>query len=231
MGATIGQVLPIAVGVALSPLAIVAVVLMLVTARGRVNGPAFAVGWLVGLAVVGVIVLSIASGVGATDHGKPAAWVSALKLGLGVLLLLVGLGQWQGRLREGEEVPTPKWMGALETFTPVKAFGAGGLLSGVSPKNLLLAIAGASTIAQTRMSAGQQAIVYAIFMVIATIGVGAPVVLYFALGSRSRQLLDHLKRWMTQNNAAILAVLLLVLGVKLVGDAISGFTAASAVTG
>ena len=137
---------------------------------------------------------------------------------------LFGFRQWQGRSQEGEEVPTPKWMGALETFTPVKAFGAGGLMSGVNPKNLLLTIAGASTIAQTGISAGQQAIVYAIFMVIATIGVGAPVVLYFALGSRSRQLLDRLKRWMAQNNAAILAVLFLVFGVKLVGDAISGFS-------
>src|SRR5215510_5555384 len=149
MGAAIGQVLPTAVGVALSPLPIVAVVLMLVSARGRANGPAFVVGWLIGLALVGAIVLSIASAVGATDHGKPAAWVSALKLALGVLLLLLGLRQWQGRRQEGDEVPTPKWMGALETFTPVKAFGAGGLLSGVNPKNLFLVIAGASTIAQT----------------------------------------------------------------------------------
>ena len=139
MGAAIGQVLPTAVGVALSPLPIVAVVLMLVSARGRANGPAFVVGWLVGLAIVGAIVLSIASAVGATDHSKPAAWVSALKLALGVLLLLLGLRQWRGRPQDGEEVPAPKWMGALETFTPVKAFGAGGLLSGVNPKNLLAA--------------------------------------------------------------------------------------------
>jgi len=178
---------------------------------------------VVGLAIVGAIVLLIASAAGARDHGEPAAWVSALKLALGVLLLLLGLRQWQGRPQEGEEVPTPKWMGALETFTPVKAFGAGGLLSG-NPKDLLLVIAGASTIAQTGIAAGQQAIVYAIFVVIATIGVGTPVVLYFALGSRSRQLLDRLRRWMAQNNAAILAVLFLVFGVKLVGDAISGFS-------
>lgn len=225
MGGAIGQVLPTAVGVALSPLPIVAVVLMLVTARGRVNALAFVVGWLVGLAIVGAIVLSIASGVGATDRGKPAAWVSVLKLALGVLLLLVGLRQWRGRPREDDEAPTPNWMGALETFTPVKAFGAGGLLSGVNPKNLLLTIAAASAIAQAGISAGQQAIVYAIFGVMATIGVGTPVALYFALGSRASQVLDHLKTWMIQNNAAILAVLFVVFGVKLVGDAIGGLSA------
>ena len=44
------------------------------------------------------------------------------------------------------------------------------------------------------------------------------------MGSRSRDLLDHLKGWMAHNNAVIMAVLLLVIGVKLIGDAISGFS-------
>jgi len=224
MGGAIGQVLPTAIGVALSPLPIVAVVLLLVTAGGRANGLGFVVGWFVGLSIVGAIVLSIAGGLGATDHGKPAGWISALKLALGVLLLVAGLRLWRRRPAPGDDAPTPGWMGALEGFTPVKALGAGGLLSGANPKNLLLAIAAASAIAQTGIPAGQQAIVYAIFVVIATIGVGTPVVLYFALGSRSQQVLDRLKTWMVQNNTAILAVLFLVFGVKLIGDAISGFS-------
>ena len=225
MGGAIGQVLPTAVGVAVSPLPIVAVVLMLATPRGPANGPAFVAGWLIGLAIVGAIMLSIASGVGATDRGRPATWVSALKLALGVLLLLAGVRQWRGRPREGDEAPMPKWMGALETFTPLKAFGAGGLLAAANPKNVLLAIAAASAIAQTGIPAGQQAIVYAIFGVIATIGVGAPVAVYFVLGRRSALVLDHLKTWMVHNNTAIIAVLFLVFGVKLIGDAIGDFSA------
>ena len=53
MGEAIGQSLPLAVGVALSPVPIIAVVLMLTTPRARVNGPAFVLGWLVGLGIVG----------------------------------------------------------------------------------------------------------------------------------------------------------------------------------
>jgi hypothetical protein len=41
MGEAIGQLLPFAVGVAVSPMPIVAVVLMLVTPRAWSNGPAF----------------------------------------------------------------------------------------------------------------------------------------------------------------------------------------------
>ncbi len=225
MGQAIGQVLPTAVGVAVSPLPIVAVVLMLVTPQGRVNGPAFVVGWWAGLAVVGVLVLSLSSGAGATGDGAPATWVSWLKLILGVLMLLVAARQWRGRPAGDEEPATPKWMGALEGFTPVKAIGAGMFLSGLNPKNLLLAVAGAAAIAGTGLSAGDEAVAWIVFIVIASIGVATPVVIAFAMGDRSRALLDRLKIWMARENAVIMAVLLLVIGVKLIGDAISGFSA------
>jgi threonine/homoserine/homoserine lactone efflux protein len=70
----IGQMLPSAVGVAVSPLPIVAVVLMLVSRRGRANGAAFVLGWVLGLAIVGAIVLSVSGGAEASEGGEPATW-------------------------------------------------------------------------------------------------------------------------------------------------------------
>ena len=67
MGEAVGQVLSFGVGVALSPVPIIAVVLMLATPRGRVNGPVFLAGWVVGLAFVGAVVLLAASGGGASE--------------------------------------------------------------------------------------------------------------------------------------------------------------------
>ena len=69
-GKAIGQVLSFGVGVALSPLPIIAVVLMLATPKGRTNGPAFLTGWVLGIAVLGTIVLLIASGASASEHGS-----------------------------------------------------------------------------------------------------------------------------------------------------------------
>jgi threonine/homoserine/homoserine lactone efflux protein len=96
-GDAIGQVLSFAIGVAISPIPIIAVVLMLATPRGRANGPAFIAGWLVGLSVVGTLVLLGSSGADATTDSAPATWTEWLKIGLGVLLLLVALKQWRGR--------------------------------------------------------------------------------------------------------------------------------------
>jgi threonine/homoserine/homoserine lactone efflux protein len=224
MGQAIGQVLPFALGVAISPVPIIAVVLMLVTPRARSNGPAFVVGWLLGLSIVGTIVLLVAPD-GTSDSGGPATWVSTLKLVLGVLLLLLALKQWHSRPHEGEQAPTPKWMGAIDGFTAPKALGAGAVLSGANPKNLLLTLGAAAAIVQTGISGGEQAAAYAVFAVLATIGVAVPVVIYFALGDRAGALLEGLKTWLAKNNAVIMAVLLLVIGVKLIGDAISGFSA------
>jgi threonine/homoserine/homoserine lactone efflux protein len=221
MNEAIGQMLPTAVGVAISPLPIVAVVLMLVTPRGKVNGIAFVLGWILGLAIVGAIVLAVASGASASDDGEPATWASILKLVLGLLAVLLGVKQYRGRPRGDEVPPPPKWMQALDEFTPVKAAGAGVLLSGVNPKNLLLSVAGAVAIAQTGIDAGEQAIAYAVFVLVASIGVALPVVVAVALGERSRHMLDELKDWLAKNNGVIMAVLLVVIGSKLTGDAIS----------
>jgi threonine/homoserine/homoserine lactone efflux protein len=224
MGEAIGQTLALAVGVALSPVPIIAVILMLVTPRARVNGPAFVVGWLVGLALVGTVVLAVAGPTDASDEGEPASWVSILKLLLGALLVLVALRQWRGRPHEGQEAPTPKWMGAVDDFTPPKALGAGAVLAGANPKNLLLAVAAAAAIAQTGISGGEQAVAYAAFALIGTVGVGVPVAIYFAMGDRAGPILDRLKAWMGRHNAVIMAVLCLVIGAKLVGDAIAGLS-------
>lgn len=121
MGDAIRTELPMAVGVALSPVPIIAVILMLVTSRARTNGPAFILGWLLGLALVGVLVLGVAGPTNASEGGAPATWFSVLEPVLGVLLLLVALRQLRARPASGEEGTMPKWMGAIDQFKPGKA--------------------------------------------------------------------------------------------------------------
>jgi threonine/homoserine/homoserine lactone efflux protein len=218
----IGQVLSLGVGVALSPVPIIAVVLMLGTPRARVNGPAFVLGWIVGLTIVGVIVLVIAGGAGANDAAEPATWVDWVKLVLGGLLLLVAVRQWRRRPHAGEDAALPKWMQAIDQFTPGRSFGIAAALSGINPKNLLLTTGAAAAIAQAGLDTGEEAVSLAVFILVGTLGPAAPVVIYFALGARATKLLDGLKAWMGANNTAIMAVLCLVIGAKLIGDGISG---------
>ena len=74
MGAAIGDILGLAAGVAVSPLPIVAMILVLATPRGRANGILFGVGWLAGLASRRRV-LALADprrGI----RGEPAAWTA-----------------------------------------------------------------------------------------------------------------------------------------------------------
>jgi len=113
-------------------------------------------------------------------------------------------------------------MQTIDAFSAPKALAMGVLLSGVNPKNLILTVAAAAAIAQTGIDTGEQAIALAVFILIGTVSVAAPVVVYFALGTRSREILDGMKAWMAANNAAIMAVLMLLIGIKLLGDGIAG---------
>jgi threonine/homoserine/homoserine lactone efflux protein len=118
----------------------------------------------------------------------------------------------------------PKWMGMLDGITAPKAGGLAFVLSALNPKNLIFIVGGAAVVAQAGLSTGDQVVCWIVFAVIATIGVAAPLVIYFAMGDRAASILDGLKSWMAQNNTAVMAVLCLIIGVKLVGDAISGLS-------
>ena len=105
------------------------------------------------------------------------------------MLLGLAVKQWRGRPGPGEDAPMPKWMDAVEGFTPAKSAGLGVVVSVVNPKNLILIIGGATAIAQTDVSGADQAIAWAIFILIATIGVAAPVVIYFVMGDKATEIL------------------------------------------
>jgi hypothetical protein len=222
MGTAVGDTLPLAVGVAISPLAIIAVILLLVTPRGGVTGPAYLLGWLLGLSVVGTVVLLVAEPAGASSSDSPATWVSILQLALGVSLFAVAVQQWRGRPDDGGEPHAPKWMGAVDSFTAGRALVLGALFSGVKPKNLLLTIGAASLIAEAGLAGGQAALALGIYVALASIGIAVPMVIYVAMGTGARAVLEGIKEWMIRHNAAIMTVLCIVFGTVLVGDAIGG---------
>jgi threonine/homoserine/homoserine lactone efflux protein len=224
MGQAIGQVISFGVGVALSPLPIIAVVLMLATPKGRVNGLAFLAGWVLGIAVLGTIVLLVSSGASASKHGAPATWVSVVKIVLGVLLALLAVREWRSRPRGDTQPALPSWMKAIDTFTPVRSSALGAGLSAVQPKNALLVVGAGAAIAQTGASAASQAVALAVFILIATLGVGAPIAIYYLAGDRATKILGELHDWMAREKTTIMAVICLIIGVKLIGDAVTALT-------
>jgi threonine/homoserine/homoserine lactone efflux protein len=150
--------------------------------------------------------------------------LSWIKLVLGVLLIVIAVKQWLGRPAPGDDPPMPGWMQRIDTLGPGKALGLSILLAVVNPKNLLLIIGAGVAIAQAELSDGQDIVSVLVFTVVAACSVAIPTIAYLVLGARAKPALDRMKAWLSANNTAVMAVLLLVLGVSLFGKGLGGLT-------
>jgi hypothetical protein len=217
VGEAIGVVLPYAIGVAISPLPIIAVILVLFSARARVNGPVFLVGWVVGVTVVSVAVYFLSDAGDASTDDSASDTVSTAKLLLGVLLLVLAVRHLQAQ-RRAEATSEPKWMASIDSLTPVKAGGLGALLSGLNPKNLALSLAAGASLAQSGAAGGDAVAGLVAFIVVASLSIAVPVVSYLLGGQRAATVLDGWRGWLSTHNDAVMAVLFLVFGVVLIGQ-------------
>ncbi len=211
-----------ALGVAISPVPIIAVILMLLAPKATGTSLGFLLGWVVGIVVAISLFVVVANAIGLSSSTGPSTGSSWTKIVLGILLVLLALKQWRSRPGPGETASLPKWMAAIDTFTAVKAAGLGFLLAAVNPKNLALSIAGAVVISSAELSTSKVVVAIAIFVVIAASTVAVPVLAYLVARERMRAPLDSLHTWLVANNATVMAVLLVVIGVALVGKGIGG---------
>ncbi len=218
----IGEVLSEAIGVAISPIPIIAVILILFSKKARSNGPAFLAGWVVALCAICAIVMLVG---GAADIGTssgPSKGASVFRIVLGALLLFAAWRQWKKRPAEGEEPHMPKWMAGIEDFTTARSFVVAVGLSGLNPKNLALTIAAAMSVSQANLSTAEALVPLAVFVAIASSTVALMVFIYLLGGEKAARLLDSWKAWLTANNTAVMSVLFLVFGVTLIGKGIAG---------
>lgn len=225
MGDALGHLLTPAVGIAISPIPLIAMVLMLSTPRGRGNGAVFTASWVASLAALVTALVLLGSGADASGRDGPATWTLWLKLAFGLAFLLLAARQWRGRPRAGEEPATPRWMRAIDAFTPAKAAGLAAALAVANPKNLALAVSGAVSIAGADATAAGRAVAVVTMVLLASLCTLAPLAVHLLGGDRSARVLDGWKDWMSAHATAVMTTLLTVLGVTHVGDAVSGLTA------
>jgi threonine/homoserine/homoserine lactone efflux protein len=223
MGAVVGDILPLALGVAISPMPIIAVILMLLAARAGAASRGFLLGWIAGIVITATVVTIIAQTAGLSTSGGGSTASAVIKLILGALLLLLAIKQWHGRPRGDAEPVMPKWLSAIDGVTPGKATGLGFALAAVNPKNLLMILGAGVVIGQAGLAVGQIVIVIAIFTIIAASTVAGPVIGYRLAPQRANVLLGEVKTWLVANNATVMMTLFAVIGVVLIGKGIGGF--------
>lgn len=222
MAGVIGEYLGFAIGIALSPMAIVGFILMLVSAGGMPKAWGFIGGWAGGTAIALIAISLLVKGGSDSDASNTNSAMAWVRIALGILLVGLAWKQWQGRPKKGESAELPKWMQAMDTVTPVKAVGLGAMLAAINPKNLPLLISSAGVIGQSGLNGSEQAVVYVIFIVLTTLGVLLPMIVFLAAGEKGAVILDDVREWLVGNNATIMAVLFLILGFNIIGKGLGG---------
>ena len=225
MGQAISEVLPFAVGVAISPIPIIAVILILFSDRAKVNGPVFLLGWIIGLSAVTAVVYAVAHAANAATDSTASDSISWIKVILGVALVGAARRQYAKRPRAGEAPTMPKWMASVDDMKPGAAFVLALVCSAVNPKNLVLAAGAAAGVAQVTNSVGDGIVACIVFVVIASVSVGGAVAYSIFGGEKARAHLDDFKAWLLEHNAAVMSVLLLVIGVVLIAKGLNLLTA------
>lgn len=224
MGQGISEILTFAIGVAISPIPIIAVIVVLFSQRAKVNGPAFLLGWVIALAVVSTVVYVLAHDGNVATSSTASDSVSWGKIALGVVLLAFARRNWRKRPAPGEQPEMPTWLATVDSVSPVKAFGLGVVLAAVNPKNLILTLGAATGLAQLGVTTSDAVVSIVVFVAIASLTIVGPVLYALFGGERARSSLDSAKVWLTGHDAAVLAVLFLVFGVDMIAKGLPPLT-------
>ncbi len=219
----IGAILPNAAAIAISPIPIIAVILMLMSPRSTRLGVAFLVGWLVGIVVATTVFTLLADAVpsDASSGSQPILGVVQLVLGAGLLLL--GWRQWRSRPAPGVTPELPAWMSKIDDMRVPAAAGLAFALAAVNPKNLLVAASAGATIGHGDLETASLTVVIIVFSVIAALSVLAPVLFALFAPKTAARALAGIRTWLTANNAVIMTVLLAILGTNVIGKGIGAF--------
>jgi sulfite exporter TauE/SafE len=206
----VGELIPLALVVALSPFSIIpAVLLVLHSERPRATGLAFLVGWLAGLAVSTAVFLQVPRLLGGSDQ-EPQAWTAWLRIGIGVVLIALGLVRWLTRHRATR---APAWLSRLSSIRPATAAAIGVGLPLVNPK-VLFANAAAGLVIGT-VGVGAPAPWLALYTAIAGSTMAIPILAYVAARERLDGMLESLRQWIERQHAVLTAAILVVIGLVL----------------
>jgi Sap, sulfolipid-1-addressing protein len=207
-GSVLTGLIPLAAVVAISPLSVIPAVLVLQAPRPRPTGLAFLGGWVFGLAALTAAFIAGSAALG-DMHKSPPTWASWLRVGLGSALIAFGIYRWVTRHKHSE---SPRWMRSFSTISPRRAAITGLLLTVVRLEVLIMCVAAGLAIGTGRLNPVGEWVCAVFFIVLSASTVAIPILAYAAAGHRLDEPLGRLKVWMEQNNAALLASVLVLIG-------------------
>jgi threonine/homoserine/homoserine lactone efflux protein len=200
-----------------SPVPILAAVIIAGSRRRFSNGPAFLGGWFVGL----LLLMLLFSVVGArTSGGQTPIFVHWVELALGLFLCWLAWREWSTRKRR----KLPGWVEKLDEFKARNTAALGFLLAtAANPKNIPLTAAAGAAVAESEVGATGAVTVSFIFAIVSSLTVGLSIGISMTrVGGR---IMDRFDDWLQRHTTEIMVPLFLLIGALLVSNGVQGIRA------
>jgi hypothetical protein len=216
-GTVFGELVPLALVVALSPVSIIpAVMLVLQSDRPRPTGLTFMLGWATGLVATTGVFVQVPRLLDGFDQPAPR-WAAWVRIAAGAVLIALGVWRWAVRHRS---TAVPSWLNRLSRITPIGAFALGIGLIVVNPKVLVMNAAAGLVIGTAAWGMPATWLAVGYYSALAGSTVAAPILAYVVVGERVDPALKRLKDWMERQHATLMAGILLVVGLLLLATGI-----------
>src|SRR4051812_14489744 len=216
MAGALSDVIPLALVVALSPLPILVLLLMLLSAHELANARAFLLGWTTSLAAVTTAAVLAGVSLHASD---PPLLVRVGEGVTGAALLVVAVLAWRGRRRPA--LRGSRWLAAVDGITAPRACGLAVALVLLNVKVAAIPLAAGTVISDAALPAGQTAMAVAVYTALASATIAVPVAVAVVAGPRAEPRLRRWHDWFERNGTAIVAVWAAVAGVLFVVTALA----------
>lgn len=218
MSSLLLELLPFAVGLAITPAAIASCILFLGSKRPVANAVAFAAAFALVYALIAAAILAASQS--ASGEIVPEETKAALTLVVGIVLLaLAGAGEMRGQA--GPATHTPGWMRAIDTAGPRVAFGVGLALAVLNP-NIPILIAALATVAAAGVSEGQEVVAAAVLVAASQLGLAGPIAWFVTHRNSATGGLVAVKAWLGRHEHVVNLAVLLVFGVLFTVKGLSG---------
>jgi hypothetical protein len=198
--------------ITLEPLPLTAFMIVLASRRGLRKGAAFVFGWLVSLGIV------VAGTVLATGNNppKPSSAPSlaalAVKIALGVLLVVIGIRRYRRMGRPKPPKKPPKWQAHVDGMSPWFAIGLGAAL-----QPWPLVAAGAATVVEAKLSSWESYLALIGFCMLASASYLAMEIYAGLRPGQTRAVLARIRKWIEAHTDQVIIFGSLILGLWLVG--------------
>lgn len=215
------QLVPEMLGLAITPAAVIASLLLLGSSRPFRNVAALATPFLAvyGALSVAALVVGQASDTGGDDPSSTRGWVS---LAVGAVMMTAGVASWRRPPHPGH-TSEPGWVSRLRDPSLRLVLGAGLLLAVVNPNVAILA-SGLGIVVTSDRSLGVQAGGVALLLAASLLDFVAPTLVFVLAGQRGRGWLRSATGWLLGHNHVIGIGVLLVFGLLLVGRGVGQLT-------